>query len=251
VPTSFKLAQQLINVKDNAGAIRILRPYLGDHPRDIEAMHLLGMAYYESGYFADAESVYSTMLEQEPNDFRAMFGMGVSLERLGRLDEAEQWLTATLKANPSFDRASRRLEKLHAARNAEPVKMLREAREPTYAPANPQRRASNGGDEEGPEGRPSLGRASSLVLPDTEQDFIDYDRRTRRKAIIDARANNVAQIAGIPWWGKLLVVIIAILLLGAGVSTYSRSSEIWRDVENTKQEHCESARSHGIELPGC
>jgi TolA-binding protein len=87
---SIRLAQQLINVKDNAGAIRILRPYVRDHPRDSEAMHLLGIAYYESGYFADAKSVYSTILEREPNDFRAMFGCdGVVSDPSARLVHSE------------------------------------------------------------------------------------------------------------------------------------------------------------------
>jgi pSer/pThr/pTyr-binding forkhead associated (FHA) protein len=250
---SVKLAQQYINAKNNAGAIQILSPYLRANPRDIEAMHLLGIAYYESRHFADAESVYSTIWQLEPNDFRATFGMGISLQRLGRFDEAAQWLAATLRINPGFERAARRLRQLETARDPQPVKVEREGKEPARSTALSalQRGQPNERNDEGPARRPSLPRESSLVLPDTDEEFVDFERRARRKAIIEARANNVAQIAGIPWWGKLLIVIMVIFLLGGAVSTYSRSSEIWRDIENTKQEHCKSARSHGVELPGC
>jgi hypothetical protein len=89
---SINLDQQLTNVKDNAGAIRILRPYLRDHPRDSEAMHLLGIAYYESGYFAAAKSVYSTILEREPNDFRAMFGCDVVISDLSARLVHSEWV---------------------------------------------------------------------------------------------------------------------------------------------------------------
>ena len=88
----------------------------------------------------------------------------------------------------------------------------------------------------------------------------------RRKAIIDARATNSAQIAGLPWWAKLLDVIIAIFILSAVVSTYTDSAgggerqqqhqqqqqeEFQRNVEKQKQEQCKLARNQGIKLPWC
>ena len=57
---------------------------------------------------------------------------------------------------------------------------------------------------------------SELTLPETEEDFRDYERRRNRKAKIDARADYRAQLSGLPLWAKVLVGVIAAWIV-AGV----------------------------------
>jgi hypothetical protein len=54
---------------------------------------------------------------------------------------------------------------------------------------------------------------SELMLPNGEAEFADYERRRRRKAAIDARAQFDGQIIGMPAWAKVVTVVFFALLL--------------------------------------
>jgi hypothetical protein len=55
---------------------------------------------------------------------------------------------------------------------------------------------------------------SELTLPDEEEQFADYERRKRRKAIIDTRAEFEGQLKGMPAWAKVLTAVFFVFLLG-------------------------------------
>nr|WP_262891525.1 tetratricopeptide repeat protein [Adhaeribacter radiodurans] len=94
-------------------AIQALDQYLGQHPKDPEVLHLYGIALSRSGDNTRAETIFRRMIEVAPGDDRGNYNLALTLIRLGRTEEARKWLKAALDANPSLDRARRRLEDLN------------------------------------------------------------------------------------------------------------------------------------------
>jgi hypothetical protein len=130
------------------------------------------------------------MLGQAPHDFRAMYGLGITLQRLGRLDEAEKWLTATLAANPGFDRATKRLSELRAARTQRP------------SPASQGQRQAHPSVPDRP--------LQQLMVPQDEAELARYKKWSREKARID-KAND--QWYGLPVWVRVVQVLIGVAVL--------------------------------------
>jgi tetratricopeptide (TPR) repeat protein len=224
--------------RDPQRALLLARRARGDGDPDVP--YLVGVARFRLGEFSAAEKAFHQAISMNAANADAFYYWGLSADRQGRPGDAIKAYRKTVTLNPNHKLARDKLRLLGQ-------------------PVEPDDRNAERHDR-----RPSLSKDSSLVLPDTEQDFIDYERRTRRKAIIDARAQNTAQIAGLPWWGKLLLVGIAIFILGIiGTGLYSNFSgsaeseqqqqeeEFQQDVEQQQQEQCELARSEGIALPGC
>lgn len=60
-------------------------------PSALPAFNELGGAFFDSGRYREAETVFLTVLQQAPHDMEAMMGLGYALFNQNRLSESEQW----------------------------------------------------------------------------------------------------------------------------------------------------------------
>jgi len=67
---------------------------------DFRAQRTLADMYRNLGRHADAEPIYSTLIEQQPNDWRLYFARGAARERLDRWPEGEADMQRALQLSP-------------------------------------------------------------------------------------------------------------------------------------------------------
>ncbi|MCS6800415.1 MAG: tetratricopeptide repeat protein [Chloroflexota bacterium] len=72
-------------------------------PSSLEALALLGVAYYRDERPHDAERVYRRMLLLQPDHAEAHANLGVLAAEAGRLDEAERAYRRALESDPTLD----------------------------------------------------------------------------------------------------------------------------------------------------
>jgi membrane protein YdbS with pleckstrin-like domain len=98
-------------------------------------------------------------------------------------------------------------------------------------------------------------KETSLLLPDTDEEFLDYERRTRRKERIDFRAKYVARIMGLPWWGVVLAaslfIFTAFLALDTLDTFYNQKQQVTNEMEGARTQMCQMADKQGVRLPFC
>src|SRR5262245_49249390 len=185
------------------GAVREARSLLSSNPQkaiellagrestgDAEALFLRGVAHFKLKDYPSAESSFRSALAVDAMRADAFYYLGLALERRGVNADAERAYRAALALDPHLIQAREKL----GLPDAGPV------------PAAPGR---------APERSPLQRRPidSELMLPDEEAEFADYERRKRRKAAIDARAEFDGHIIGLPGWAKILTALFFTLLL--------------------------------------
>jgi len=67
---------------------------------DVRAQRTLADMYRNLGRYADAEPIYSELIERQPNDWRLHFARGAARERLDRWPEAEADMQRALQLSP-------------------------------------------------------------------------------------------------------------------------------------------------------
>jgi tetratricopeptide (TPR) repeat protein len=164
-----------------------------DFTRDPEALFLRGIAYFRLKDYPSAESSFRGAIAVDAMRADAFYYLGLALERRGVNADAVKAYRAALALDPHLTQAREKLGVLDAS--AMPAAPVRAA---AAAPSPVQRRPVD----------------SELMLPDEEAEFADYERRKRRKAAIDARAEFEGQIIGLPAWAKILTVVFFAFLLG-------------------------------------
>ena len=159
---------------------------------DPEALFLRGVAFFRLGEFPAAEGSFRGAIAVDPTRADAFYYLGLALERRGQAADAVKAYRAALALAPHLTQAREKLGLLHASPvPAAPVRTAAPASSPT------QRRPVD----------------SELTLP-YDAEFADYERRKRRKAAIDARAEFDGQLIGMPAWAKILTVVFFAFLLG-------------------------------------
>jgi tetratricopeptide (TPR) repeat protein len=167
--------------------------------RDPDVGYLLGIAHYRLKQFVEAESALRGAVANGAGA-EAFYYLGLCAERQGRIADAVQIYGKASALNPALTQAADKVAAL--APGTGPSAHSRPPA-PNNPPAHPPP-ARN---------RPST---SELTLPETEEEFVDYERRRKRKAKIDARAQYSAELSGLPLWAKVLVGVIAAWII-AGV----------------------------------
>jgi tetratricopeptide (TPR) repeat protein len=219
--------------RDPKGVIAILtkeiRGGAGDDP---EVAYLLGVAHFRLGNFPSAESAFRTAISLDSLNAGVFYYLGLSAERQGRNGDAVKAYRTAASLDPALSQAQDKLRKLD---------------HPQATPAASS--ARHGSD------RPGLPKDSSLVLPDTDEEFRDYERRTRRKERIDRRAKYIGRFMGLPWWGKVLMagsvvftVIFVLIVLNEMSDMRKRHQQFQKQFH---EQGCEQARKQGINMPGC
>ena len=73
-------------------AIRLLSPYVQNHPQDLSARLALAQAYVAIGQSAQAQEQYENILQAAPENYWALAGVGEIYERAGDPTKAESFL---------------------------------------------------------------------------------------------------------------------------------------------------------------
>jgi Flp pilus assembly protein TadD len=61
-------------------------------PDDADVLNLLGLVYFKTNAFPEAEVIYRRLISENPNVFILHSNLGLILFKQGKLDEAEQFL---------------------------------------------------------------------------------------------------------------------------------------------------------------
>jgi tetratricopeptide (TPR) repeat protein len=164
-----------------------------DLTRDPEALFLRGVAHFRLRDHSSAESSFREAIAMDGTRADAFYYLGLALERRGANADAVKAYRVAHALDPHLTKAREKLGMLDAS--LVPAAPVRTA---APAPSPVQRRPGD----------------SELTLPNAEAEFADYERRKRRKAAIDARAEFDGQIIGMPAWARILTVVFFALLLG-------------------------------------
>ncbi|MGH9458452.1 MAG: tetratricopeptide repeat protein [Thermoanaerobaculia bacterium] len=114
-------------------------------PNDSDVLNLLGLVYFKTGAFPEAEVIYRRLVEENPSVFILHANLGLILFKQEKLDEAERHLLKAIELRPNYSKSHLylgllyRMKKKHGLalehlRFAGADKLLREAEQEMKAP---------------------------------------------------------------------------------------------------------------------
>jgi len=71
-------------------------------PDDADVLNLLGLVYFKTNAFPEAEVIYRRLIAENPNVFILHSNLGLILFKQGKLDEAEQFLLRAVDLRPNY-----------------------------------------------------------------------------------------------------------------------------------------------------
>ena len=71
-------------------------------PDDSDVLNLLGLVYFKTNAFPEAEVIYRRLSSENPNVFILHSNLGLILFKQGKLDEAEQYLSRAIELRPNY-----------------------------------------------------------------------------------------------------------------------------------------------------
>jgi tetratricopeptide (TPR) repeat protein/uncharacterized protein (AIM24 family) len=71
-------------------------------PDDSDVLNLLGLVYFKTNAFPEAEVIYRRLAVENPNVFILHSNLGLILFKQGKLDEAEQYLLRAVELRPNY-----------------------------------------------------------------------------------------------------------------------------------------------------
>ena len=110
--------RRLLEEKQYAEVVQLLRPRAEAAPEDAVAWELLGVAYSGLEQWEAAEEAARRVVHLQPENARAWSNWGTALRKLGRLDKAQEAQLQALKLDPAYKRAQAELRKIRAERKA-------------------------------------------------------------------------------------------------------------------------------------
>jgi uncharacterized protein (AIM24 family) len=115
-------------------------------PDDPDVLNLLGLVYFKTNAFPEAEVIYRRLAKENPNVFILHSNLGLILFKQGKLDEAEHYLLRAVELRPNYAKSHLYLGLLYRQRKklglsidhlrfAGADKLLREVEEEMRPPA--------------------------------------------------------------------------------------------------------------------
>ena len=197
-----------------------------------EDFYLLGVAHFRLGEYPPAEDALRKAISLDSTRADTFYYLGLSLERQLRTNEATGAYRTAATLDPNLAKAQEKLRLLDPS--------FASGSAPRAAPSRPAR---------------TIPKDSELILPETDEEFAEYEWRIRRKNMIDTRAGYSAQLGGLPGWTKALIWVVAAFILAVGGSqVYSRlvsGRHGDEQINQIRQAQCEAASRQGVDLPGC
>src|SRR5512146_2620603 len=71
-------------------------------PDDSDVLNLLGLVYFKTNAFPEAEVIYRRLVRENPNVFILHSNLGLILFKQGKLDESEQYLVRAVELRPNY-----------------------------------------------------------------------------------------------------------------------------------------------------
>src|ERR1043166_3644970 len=71
-------------------------------PDDADVLNLLGLVYFKTNAFPEAEVIYRRLAHENPNVFILHSNLGLILFKQGKLDESEQFLLRAIELRPNY-----------------------------------------------------------------------------------------------------------------------------------------------------
>jgi len=71
-------------------------------PDDSDVLNLLGLVYFKTNAFPEAEVIYRRLSSENPNVFILHSNLGLILFKQGKLDEAEHYLSRAIELRPNY-----------------------------------------------------------------------------------------------------------------------------------------------------
>src|SRR3979409_2677348 len=71
-------------------------------PDDADVLNLLGLVYFKSNAFPEAEVIYRRLVQENPKVFILLSNLGLTLFKQGKPDEAEQFLRRSIELRPNY-----------------------------------------------------------------------------------------------------------------------------------------------------
>ncbi len=71
-------------------------------PDDADVLNLLGLVYFKTNAFPEAEVIYRRLAQENPNVFILHSNLGLILFKQGKLDESEQYLLRAIELRPNY-----------------------------------------------------------------------------------------------------------------------------------------------------
>src|SRR5205085_11065224 len=71
-------------------------------PDDSDVLNLLGLVYFKTNAFPEAEVIYRRLSSENPNVFILHSNLGLILFKQAKLDEAEQYLLRAVELRPNY-----------------------------------------------------------------------------------------------------------------------------------------------------
>src|SRR6059058_3692967 len=69
---------------------------------DADVLNLLGLVYFKTNAFPEAEVIYRRLAEENPNVFILHSNLGLILFKQGKLDESEHYLLRAIELRPNY-----------------------------------------------------------------------------------------------------------------------------------------------------
>src|SRR5258706_16294149 len=71
-------------------------------PDDADVLNLLGLVYFKTNAFPEAEVIYRRLVQENASVFILHSNLGLILFKQGKLDEAEQYLLRAVELRPNY-----------------------------------------------------------------------------------------------------------------------------------------------------
>ncbi|HVR44335.1 MAG TPA: tetratricopeptide repeat protein [Thermoanaerobaculia bacterium] len=74
-------------------------------PHDSDVLNLLGLVYFKTGAYPEAEVIYRRLVEENPNVFILHSNLGLIYYKQDKLDEAERHLLRSVELRPNYSKS--------------------------------------------------------------------------------------------------------------------------------------------------
>ena len=90
-------------------------------PDDADVLNLLGLVYFKTNAFPEAEVIYRRLADENPNVFILHSNLGLILFKQGKLDESETFLLRAIELRPNYAKSHLYLGLLYRQRRRYPL----------------------------------------------------------------------------------------------------------------------------------
>ena len=115
-------------------------------PDDADVLNLLGLVYFKTNAFPEAEVIYRRLIAENPNVFILHSNLGLILFKQGKQDEAEHYLLRAVELRPNYAKSHLYLGLLYRQKSKFPLalehlrfagadKLVREVEQEMHPPA--------------------------------------------------------------------------------------------------------------------